>query len=166
MDLAEIGAHLEIQQVLYRYCRGVDRGDAALIASVYHPDAIDHHGAWFGVGKDFGAFLVPNMDVTPLTGQHHITNALIELHGDEAEVESYFVAFHPETTEAGPGYALVCGRYIDRFARRNNVWLIADRQVVIDISRTLDRQPDWPGAAQFPRGARREADPSVRRFVG
>ncbi|MDB5446065.1 MAG: hypothetical protein JWQ97_1382, partial [Phenylobacterium sp.] len=35
MGLEELAAHIEIQQVLYRYCRGVDRGDVALLASVY-----------------------------------------------------------------------------------------------------------------------------------
>src|SRR5690606_8703026 len=33
-----------IHTVLMRYCRGVDRLDRDLIASVYHPDAYDHHG--------------------------------------------------------------------------------------------------------------------------
>ena len=79
-------AHIEIQQVIYRYCRGVDRGDAALIASVYHDDAMDHHGAWQGRGKDFGDYLVPAMDGSPLSSQHHITNSLIEVAGDTARV--------------------------------------------------------------------------------
>ena len=37
-----------ILEVLTRYCRALDRGDAALIASAYHPDAVDDHG-----GKTF-----------------------------------------------------------------------------------------------------------------
>ena len=165
MDLSELSAHVEIQQVLYRYCRGVDRGDAAMISSVYHPDAVDRHGAWTGPGREFGDFLVPNMDRTPLAGQHHITNSLIELRGGEARVESYFVAFHPETRAEGAALALVCGRYLDRFAYRDGVWLIANRQVVVDVSRALEREADWPGAAHFPAGARREADPSSGHFA-
>jgi len=161
MNLEEVAAHLEIQQVLFRYCRGVDRGDAQLISSVYHPAAVDAHGAWTGLGKDFAAYLVPNMDQVPLVGQHHITNILIELSGDQAAVESYFVAFHPEATDAGPAHALVCGRYLDRFERRETGWRIADRKGVIDISRALDRVPDWRGAGYFPAGGRRELDPSA-----
>lgn len=162
MDLEEISAHLQIQQVLFRYCRGVDRGDTGLIASVYHADAVDAHGAWTGPGREFAAYLVPNMDQVPLIGQHHITNILIERVGDQAEVESYFIAFHPEATEAGPAHALVCGRYLDRFERRDGVWLIADRRVVLDVARALDRAPDWRGAAYFPAGGRRQDDPSAR----
>jgi len=163
MTLEQVAAHIEIQQVLYRYCRGVDRGDAALVASVYHPDAIDAHGSWKGLGKDFATYLVPNMDQVPLIGQHHITNVLIDVQGDQAAVESYFIALHPEETGAGPSHALVCGRYLDRFERRAGVWLIADRKVVIDVSRALARADDWRGAPSFPAGGRREADPSAVR---
>jgi len=33
----------EIQEVLTRYTRGADRGDADLIEATYHDDAIDGH---------------------------------------------------------------------------------------------------------------------------
>lgn len=161
MTLDEITAHLEIQQVLYRYCRGVDRGDAAMIAGVYHPGAIDNHGAWKGLGSDFGAYLVPAMDKVALVGQHHITNILIELTGSSAAVESYFLAFHPENVGDTARLTLVGGRYLDRFELRDGAWLIADRVVVLDVTRVLDRMNDWPGAAYFPAGGRRERDPSA-----
>ncbi|MDB5446763.1 MAG: aromatic-ring-hydroxylating dioxygenase beta subunit [Phenylobacterium sp.] len=165
MGLEELAAHIEIQQVLYRYCRGVDRGDVALLASVYHPDGIDRHGAFSGLGTEFAALLVPRMDQVPTAGQHHITNVLIELNGQVANVESYYIAFHPQATEAGVGHALVCGRYLDRFERRDGVWLIAERQVVIDVSRDLEGSSDWPGAANFPAGRRRQEDPSAALFA-
>lgn len=166
MTLDEIAAHIEIRQALYRYCRGVDRGDAAMIAGVYHEGAIDNHGAWRGEGRAFGDYLVPNMDKTPLIGQHHITNVLIELAGETAHVESYFIAFHPEQAEGGPRLSFVGGRYLDRFERRGGAWLIADRVVALDVTRVLERMNDWPGAAYFPAGARREADASAGHFPG
>jgi hypothetical protein len=167
MTLEDLAAHIEIQQALYRYCRGVDRGDAAMIASVYHPDATDNHGSWVGPGRAFGEYLVPAMDQAATVGQHHITNALIEIDGASARVESYFVAFHPGTGETGqPRHALVCGRYLDRFERRDGAWKIADRRVVIDISRALSEAGDWTGAKAFPAGGRREADPSSGHFRG
>jgi hypothetical protein len=161
MSPSDLAAHLEIQQTLYRYCRGVDRGDRALVASVYHPDAIDRHGAWSGLGREFADRVVSGMDEAGVVGQHHITNAIIELHGDEADVESYFIAINPGRTDAGPGHAVVCGRYLDRFEKRGGAWRIADRQVVIDVSRPLEHGPGWPGADTFPAGGRREADPSA-----
>ena len=123
MSPEDAAAHIEIQQVLFRYCRGVDRGDRAVIASVYHDDANDDHGTWKGRGKDFGEYLVPAMDGSPLSSQHHITNSLIEVDGETAQAESYFIAFHPLTGEDGrPFHAFVCGRYLDRFALRGGVW--------------------------------------------
>lgn len=166
MTLEDLSAHAEIQQVLYRYCRGVDRGDAEAIAAVYHPGAVDHHGAWEGEGRTFGAYLVPAMDRVPLVGQHHITNVLIELAGAAAAVESYFVAFHPDQGADGPRHILVAGRYLDRFELRDGRWLIAERRVVIDVSRPLDATANWVGAAGFPAGARRDADPSAAFFAG
>lgn len=164
MTLDEIAAHLEIQQVLYRYCRGVDRGDAAMIAAVYHEGAIDNHGAWRGPGRSFGDYLVPGMDKVDLIGQHHITNVLIELSGDTAQVESYFMALHPETANDAARLSFVGGRYLDRFEKREGRWLIADRVVVLDATRVLERMNDWPGAAYFPTGARRGDDASAGHF--
>jgi len=161
MDLEELSTRLEIQQVLYRYCRGVDRRDPALIASVYHDDAVDQHGAWEGLGRPFAEHLVPKMDQAAPVGQHHVTNALIEVRGGAADVESYFIALHPE---AEGGHALVCGRYLDLFERRAGVWRIARRRVVIDLSRSLGAAEPWPAAGAFPVGGRREADPSAALF--
>jgi hypothetical protein len=39
---------MAIQDVLYRYARGVDRRDWELVRSVYHPDATDDHGGYRG----------------------------------------------------------------------------------------------------------------------
>ena len=42
-----------IQDVLVRYCRGVDRLDAELMKSAYWPDATDDHGVFSGNAMDF-----------------------------------------------------------------------------------------------------------------
>ena len=45
--MAEIRALLDRQAItdaLHLYCRAIDRTDEELLASVYHPDAIDDHG--------------------------------------------------------------------------------------------------------------------------
>lgn len=166
MTLEELAAHVEIQQVLFRYCRGVDRGDEEMISSVYHDEAIDEHGSWIGKGRDFAMYLVPAMNSVPLIGQHHITNSLIELDGDIANVESYFMAFHPEKDDAEqPRHAFIAGRYMDRFEKRESKWLIQHRQVILDISHSLERVPDWSGAATFPRGGRQAKDITDGRFV-
>lgn len=163
MSIDEIVAHLEIQQVLARYCRGVDRGDKELIKSIYHPDAIDSHGAWKGPGTKFADFIVKQMDRASGIGQHHITNVLIELDGDRARVESYFLALQPELGSEG-GLSPSAGRYLDRFELRDGAWKIAHRQVIIDwMGPTLsDAQTEFQ--KQFPNGKRREEDLSYSLF--
>ena len=154
MELDDIVAELAIRRAIYRYCRGVDRGDVAMIASAYHADSVENHGAFRGTGRELAEYLVPLMDGSPAIGGHHVTNILIEREGTEARVESYFIAFHAQPDSSR---AFVTGRYLDNFALRRGEWRIARREVVIDS--------DTPPAgtidlSDYPRGARREADPS------
>jgi hypothetical protein len=166
MTIDEIAAHIEIRQVLYRYCRGVDRGDEALLRTVYHPGATDDHGPWKGKGEDFAAYIVESMDQQKPNSQHHITNVLIELDGDRANVESYFLALHPYRLGAeGPDKsAFVGGRYLDRFERRDGVWRITDRRVVLDWTRSDLPGEVWQAETAFARPGRRENDPSAGLF--
>lgn len=46
----------QIEEVLHRYCRGVDRCDEAELAGVYHPDGTDDHGTFSGKGSDFATW--------------------------------------------------------------------------------------------------------------
>lgn len=160
MTIEEISAHLEIHQILYRYCRGVDRGERETIKSVYHPGAIDQHGAFEGTGDQFAEFIVKIMDKYPGgIGQHHVTNILIELDGDTARVESYFFALQPA---ASPGVKIIpaSGRYLDRFERRDGAWKIAHRQVVLDWSMPPVQNVETDFHKTFPNGKRREEDVS------
>jgi len=160
MTVEDLMAHTEIQKALYRYCRGVDRGDARLICSAYHEDAIDHHGPWTGTGPEFGPHIVAKMDLLPEAGQHHITNILIELDGESARVESYFLVLQPTMDN---GHFWLSGRYLDLFECRNGAWKIADRTVVQDVSKgTTDKA--WPGMSGYPIGGRRQDDPSAGWF--
>ena len=97
-----------------------------------------------GLGSEFGAYLVPSMDAVGLTGQHHITNVLIQLRGTMADVESYFIAYHPHMVDGAARLAFVAGRYLDVFECRDGAWKISDRRVVIDISRAFVSGEDWP----------------------
>lgn len=169
VDLETLAAELEIRRVLARYCRGVDRGDLALLKSVYHPDARDDHGMFVGSGWDFAEALVPAMDGSSLNSQHHLTNVLIELDGDAAAVESYVIAFHPaRDPQSGEEVHHVAGaRYLDRFEKRDGAWKIAERRVVIDWTRAGTPAPAWPAWQGVGlHGARREQDPSHQLFDG
>ena len=62
IGLDDLTAELGIRRAIYRYCRGVNRGDVAMIASAYHDDADENHGAFKGTGRQFAEYLVPLMD--------------------------------------------------------------------------------------------------------
>ena len=56
--------------------------------------------------------------------QHHVTNCVVELDGDVAHVETYYLA----TVRQRVGTTkLASGRWIDRFERRDDAWKIAVR---------------------------------------
>lgn len=166
MTLDELAAHEAIRQTLARYCRGVDRGDHEMLLSAYHEGAVDNHGAFNGPAADFANTLIQSMDASPVASQHHITNVLIELDGKAANVESYYVAWHPLPTEPEGtwGHVMVGGRYLDRFEERGGEWRIVQRDVLMDWSNEPVQAVDWAAAAAFPTGGRRDADPSVAFF--
>ena len=162
VDLRALADRLEIHQALMRYCRGIDRGDAELIQSAYHDDGVDRHFESEPVAAaDFARQAVEVVDGWTRITQHHVTNVLIELDGDTAAVESYYLGVQPTPREDGTeALSMIGGRYLDRFERRDGRWAIADRLVVIDWSREELSGEDWALVAQFPQGGRREADPS------
>jgi hypothetical protein len=166
MKLEEISAHIEIRQVLAAYSRGVDRWDVDLLKSVYHPDAIDKHTMFNGKGWEFADFIVDWCRRAGGVSQHHLTNIYIELHGDAANVETYYLAYHELRDEASGKETLLNtgGRYLDRFERRNGVWKIADRLCTIDWSRGNLPGERWPRAADFPKIGPKGIDPMYTLF--
>ncbi len=149
-----------IEEVLRRYCRGVDRGDVDLIKTVYHPDAIDDHGIFKGLGTEFAEWIV---DVLKDTVQcmHMIGNISIDLQGDVAFVETYCLSINDTGTE----HQTVYNRYIDRFEKRADEWRIAARQVVFDVSRVEPATKRYGGTMgdALTWGRKDKEDPSYRR---
>lgn len=161
-ELCALADREAIRDCLFRYCRGIDRADEALLRSAYWPDAHDSHGAYVGSASGFIEQALPRLRAGG-RGVHQINNILIELHGDAAAVESSFFAL--QTGAAAPALrTLLCGRYLDHFERRQREWRIAARTVVYDWieERTraeLAQQDAALFAARQPTGRRSPADP-------
>ena len=143
--IEELWDREQIRDCLYRYCRGVDRGDEAALRSVYWPDATDQHGFYSGSADGFVAWA---MGYQPLLerGIHMLGNILIEFRDSGAAVETYWSAYQrgprPAIGGMGPVEAgLLAGRYIDWFEKRGDEWRIARRVVVFDRSEALPTQP-------------------------
>jgi len=144
--MERVAAQFEIRDALTRYCRGVDRADAALIKSAFHPDAVDTHGAFSGLGWELAERLARAEAGKPGAGTHLVTNVYVEFDDDgHARCESYVLAFHPhEDGGDGARLGIFAGRYLDQFERRDGSWRIARRVVINDWSREHLPGQDWP----------------------
>ncbi len=142
-DTEDFGARLqrvidqqEIRDVVYRYCRGIDRREYDLVRSCYHPDAIDDHGNFRGSVDAFLTHAQQSLAHFERT-MHLIGNVLVEPLGAEARCESYAVAYHRLcATRTKPERDFVVGlRYVDDFERRDGTWRIASRVCAFEWSR-------------------------------
>jgi len=131
--LTEQLAEREIRAAMTRYCRGIDRLDEDLIRSAYHRDSYDDHGMYVGDGYAFAADVVPKMRETFESTMHFLGNSHIELVGDVAAVETYFIAYHVlRDVRECRRMMVFAGRYADRFEHRDGEWKIASRTVILD----------------------------------
>jgi hypothetical protein len=152
--LAGLIAKDEIRDVLLRYCRGIDRRDRRLLRDSFHLDALDNHGNFRGTGFEFVDWAIERLARRPQVTTHVVTNALIDLDGESANVESYFIGVHVIVEADGRHVTHEFhGRYLDRFERRDGRWAISRRQVVHDWNETRTIAPAQdPTDPRFHRG--------------
>jgi hypothetical protein len=132
-SLQQLVAHQEINDVLMRYARAIDRVDMDLLRTCYHPGARGDHGPFKGTVEEFVPWVRGLLDQFDSTMQM-LGNVLIEFDGDVANAETYCVAYH---RLRGKAVDMVLGlRYVDQFERRQDIWRIADRAVVFEWGRT------------------------------
>jgi hypothetical protein len=148
--LRELLDKQEIHERLMRYCRGVDRGDAELISQAFHTDAMADHGQVFFTGEDVGQMLAQMAARhTNASGTHFTGNELIEIDGDKAYSEVYFLSFRERERDGETVTFWRCARYIDQWERRDGVWGIVYRRVVDSWNRIDPVLERWPTADQF-----------------
>jgi hypothetical protein len=131
-EITEIRDHQHIRLVLERYCRGIDRLDAALLNSVYWDDAQDNHGIYNGPARGFAEFIIPYMRDTWTSTTHMIGQSNIQVDGTRAAAETVFVAHHIRPDGDGMADDVASGRYADVLEARNGEWRLLDRVVVMD----------------------------------
>lgn len=155
-----------IRECLYTYARAIDRCDMELMKSVYWPGAMDYHTGFSGTAEEFMAWASAQMAAMG-QNMHLFGNILIDLDGPTANVESYhwFII----ASVGGSGRDTVgCGRYLDRFERRDDEWRIAERLVLVDWFREYPDTVDWIkgpfGMPDVPRGLKGRDDPSYAWF--
>jgi SnoaL-like domain len=159
--LLEAADHEEIRQVVYRYCRGIDRRQFQLVRDCYHPEGTDDHGDYRGGIDGFIEYVTKGLSIWQTT-THFIGNVGIEVLGDKARVESYGVATHRRAaTGTRPALDFVAGiRYVDDFERRDEKWLIATRVCLIDWTRTDNVEAKgWTRPGDYTQPSADEHDP-------
>lgn len=163
MDTAELADRLAIAETLARYCRGIDRCDAALLTEVFTPDAQIDYGDGAKSPADTIPGLMAGLGAMRLT-QHNISNTVMQITGTRARAETNCVALHLITAPDGEIELVVGGRYLDTLVKQDGAWRIAERLYVMDWNRTQPSTMQIAGGlfdTLQRRGARVPGDPSV-----
>jgi hypothetical protein len=154
-ELTTMRAERAIRRRLLDYCRGIDRCDAALVASVYFDDATDDHGGFKGLGKDFAQYATERLRQHAESTQHVIGDSIIDFDDERtAQVETPVLAVHRCVGADGPYLERFGGRYLDTFECRGGDWRISRRVLTWDWDAKERVEPAFP-AGRFtpsPRG--------------
>ena len=145
---ARVADRLMIQDLVYRWCRAVDRLDRQGMLDVFWPGAIDSHGPYIGPVEGLVEWILVRHQPIGISS-HFIGNLLIEfVNEDLALVESYVRTIQQYPAHAKQQLAQLTGgaagsadaamdmftssRYIDRVERRDGEWRIARRDLAQD----------------------------------
>ncbi|HEY8546953.1 MAG TPA: nuclear transport factor 2 family protein [Acidimicrobiales bacterium] len=123
-----------IEQVLYRYCAGVDRKDWDLVRSCYEPGAHDDHGNFSGPVEEFVPWLADRHERV-LQSFHAITGVrLVDEAPGAALTESLCLVRQvlDRGADREPFRIFLGCRYLDLFREHEDGWRVAHREVTYD----------------------------------
>ena len=160
-NIREIVEKHRIHEVLMNYCRGVDRNDVTIITASFHTDAqFEYAGKTMKGSDSISEFLSRAMTALDIA-THMVCNEIIELDGDTASSELYFLSscVLPGKAKDERQLRVRAGRYLDRLERRNGEWKISSRIVVQDWCK-LDELHELPTSeSSFREGKQGRKDP-------
>lgn len=159
MSAGNLAARHQILNALAVHSRGVDRADANLLGSAYHPGATVDYGFFIGPAADFVPILAGAQKGT-LPTLHRTANSEIRISGDCAVSESYVIAY----AEEAEVQRLIFGRYLDRHECRDGVWKLVHRTYVLDgntnrAGTVVRADPPVVHDNYVPEGAKGASDP-------
>lgn len=179
-----------IENLLGIYCRAIDRLDVDLLKSVYHPDAVDDHGAICANAHEFADQIIATLSDICVYSMHSIMHAVIEIDGDTAISEASYLGFHTIASgaesignffgaiyvdaqrEAGKleqRHEYLCGgRYLDVLHKREGRWRIVRRKMTNEwsVCRPETAVTEGMPAAFYTPGSRDRNDPVYRLITG
>lgn len=144
----------QIRQAALRYCRGVDRLDAALMLSAYHEDATDDHGVFVGPARELCDRVVRSHRRYAST-MHCVLNHAIDLLDEtHATGEVYNVTYLRTATDESELLHTWWGRYLDTYELRDHRWAITHRTCVHEWTESRTLEHAMPiDAARFRQGS-------------
>ena len=132
------------KQALYEnmmtYCRAIDRMDIELMKSTYWPDGTDDHGRFVGNAHEWCDVAQKSREGL-VSCNHHLSNVLIELNGEQARRESMFLVV--TSYKADPKHQFLGGRYRDLCEKRAGEWRVLNRTCIWDWNRKIMAEAGW-----------------------
>jgi SnoaL-like domain len=141
-SLRAVADRQEITDLIYRYCRSMDRLDIPLGHSIWHEDGIADYGAsvYQGAGRGVIDYICERHRHL-LHHSHQVSNIIIELDGDRAASESYVTASLRLARDGQLKHMTVWGRYIDQWSRRDGRWGLDKRLSIREFDEIRDATP-------------------------
>jgi hypothetical protein len=157
--LAQLADQQAIRDLIYTYCRAVDRLDVPLGHSIWHEDGYADYGPDYYQGPGRAVIdLICRNHLGLLGHSHQVSNILVELAGDQAASEAYITGSMQLERQGKILQLGVWGRYLDRWERRQGRWGLLHREVVFDLEELREVTP----AGRTLNGRRDRNDPSYR----
>lgn len=132
--LQELADRQAITDLIYRYCRSVDRIDPELGYTVWHEDGEADYGEHVFQGSGRGVIdYICNSHKHALAHSHQISNIIINLNGELAGSETYVTANIRMEKDGKLLNISVWSRYVDQWSKRDGRWGIDKRVTVFDF---------------------------------
>ena len=130
--------YFSIQNLVYRYCDRLDRGDLAGMAALFaHADVyLPADPEPIGDPARIAALYAQYTRIYPDTGtpktRHVTTNLMIESEGEgRARAQSYVIVF--QATKDFRLQPVIGGRNNDRFVKADGAWRFSERRIESDL---------------------------------
>lgn len=130
--------YFAIQNLIYRYCDRIDRGDFDGIGALFAhaaihvpalPEPLRGAARIAGMYREFTR-VYPDSG-TPKT-RHVTSNVIIEPDGEAAARAQSYVLVHQAAPEL-PLQPIIGGRYFDRFEKVGGTWRFSERRMEMDL---------------------------------
>lgn len=155
----------ELETLHSRFVHASDRGDFAMLRSLYTDDAVEDHGAYQGPVDGFVDWLRQAQDYFEIV-THIIGNFLFSIDGDHAESEGRGTAYLRLKGDQ-PFNMIVVNRHFDRYRRVEGRWLFSHRSVCVDwVQQFPPSEGGLDLVAALPVGMPGAGDPVYREVPG